>query len=66
MLVLSRNPGESIIIDGGITVKVIEVRGGVVRLGIEAPRDIPVFRSEVLERMLATEVTLAGACLAGN
>ena len=53
MLVLSRKMGESLVIGGGITVdgnikiKILEVRRGVVRLGIDAPRDIPVFRDEI-------------------
>jgi carbon storage regulator len=50
MLVLSRKSGESIVIDGNITIKVIEVRSGMVRLGIDAPKEIPVFRDEMLTR----------------
>ena len=50
MLVLSRKQGESIVIDGGIRLTVIEVRGSVVRLGIEAPKHIQVLRSELEER----------------
>ena len=53
MLVLSRRKNESVIIDGGIKVKIIEVRGGMVRLGIEAPREVAVNRSEVLVRIQA-------------
>lgn len=49
MLVLSRKKNEAIIIGGGITVTVIDVRGDKVRLGIEAPRDVSVHRSEVAE-----------------
>ena len=66
MLVLSRKKGQAITIDGGITIKVIEVRGDVVRLGIEAPREVSVFRNEVLLRMLAAEGTATVACLAGT
>jgi carbon storage regulator len=51
MLVLSRKPGESIVIDQQITIRVIEIRGDRVRLGIEAPREVPVHRSELLERL---------------
>ncbi|MGA9042359.1 MAG: carbon storage regulator [Terriglobales bacterium] len=47
MLVLSRRIGERLVIDGRITVTVIEVRGGQIRLGIEAPPEIPVWREEV-------------------
>jgi carbon storage regulator len=49
MLVLSRKKSESIVIgrQGEIEVKVVEVRGDKVRLGIEAPGDVPVHRREV-------------------
>jgi carbon storage regulator len=47
VLVLSRHLGESIIIGHDITITVVEVRGDVVRLGIDAPRDIQVHREEV-------------------
>lgn len=47
MLVLSRKRNESIIINDDITVVVIEIRGDKVRLGIEAPIDVPVHRREV-------------------
>lgn len=48
MLVLSRKIGERIVIDDQIVVTVIEIRGGQIRLGIEAPKEIPVWREEVL------------------
>lgn len=46
MLVLSRKKHESIVIDDRITVTVIEVVGNKVRLGIEAPREVPVHRPD--------------------
>ena len=49
MLVLSRKKNESIIIDGKISIVVIEIRGDKVRLGIDAPKEIPVHRREVYE-----------------
>lgn len=52
MLVLSRKKNESIIIDGKIVITVIEVRGDKVRLGIQAPREIPIHRSEVYEALM--------------
>lgn len=48
MLVLSRKIGESIQIAGGIRVTVTEVRGGRVRLSIEAPADVRVLRKEIV------------------
>lgn len=49
MLVLSRHRDESIIIGDNIVITVVEVRGDKVRLGIQAPTDIPVHRQEVYE-----------------
>jgi len=49
MLVLSRNRDEQIVIDGRITVAVVEIRGDKVRLGIDAPKEVPVHRKEVHE-----------------
>ena len=49
MLVLSRKKNESIIINDNITIVVVEIRGDKVRLGIEAPKEIPVHRNEVYE-----------------
>jgi carbon storage regulator len=60
MLVLSRKHGESIVIDGAIKVQVMEVKGKVVRLGIEAPKEIPVHRSELYERIREKDRTRAG------
>lgn len=47
MLVLSRKKNESIVINDEITVTVVEIRGDKVRLGIVAPKEIPVHRQEV-------------------
>jgi len=49
MLVLSRKKNESIVINDDITVVVVEIRGDKVRLGIEAPKEVPVHRREVYE-----------------
>jgi carbon storage regulator len=48
MLVLSRKQQEKIVIDGRITVTVIRIRGNQIQLGIEAPKEIPVQREELL------------------
>lgn len=52
MLVLSRRPGEQIVIGEGIVVTVIEVRGNKVRLGIEADKKTAVHRREVHNRIV--------------
>jgi len=49
MLVLARKLDESIVINDNITVKIISVEKGVVKLGIDAPREISIIRSELLE-----------------
>jgi len=51
MLVLSRKKNESIIINDNITIVVVEIRGDKVRLGIEAPKEVPVHRREVFDIM---------------
>ena len=48
MLVLSRKLGEKIRIGDNICITVVDVERGKIRLGIEAPRDIPIFRQELL------------------
>ncbi len=48
MLVLSRKPGERILIGNDIVVTVVRFQGGTVRLGIEAPREFAVVREELL------------------
>ncbi|USG65327.1 carbon storage regulator CsrA [Brevibacillus ruminantium] len=49
MLVLSRKKNESIMIGDSIEIKVIAVEGDTVRLGIEAPRNVEVYRKEIYE-----------------
>jgi carbon storage regulator len=49
MLVLSRKKNESIVINNDIVITVVEIRGDKVRLGIVAPKDVPVHREEVYE-----------------
>ena len=51
MLVLTRRGGESVRIGDGVTVTVLEDRARQVRLGIDAPKEIPVHREEVHERI---------------
>ena len=51
MLVLSRKKNESIVIDDRIVITVVEIRGDKVRLGIQAPRDVPVHRQEVYDAL---------------
>ena len=70
MLVLSRKPGEKIHIGTDITITVIEVQGNKIRLGIDAPVDVPIWRAEIRNLLAQIGVEsdepasreLAGAC----
>ncbi len=53
MLILTRKPGESIIVEESVRITVLEVRGSQVKLGIQAPQEVRVNREEVLERQRA-------------
>lgn len=64
MLILARKVGQNIIIGGEIEITVVEVRGDQVRLGITAPRSIPVHRKELLEQVAAENVQAAGTAQA--
>lgn len=51
MLVLSRRVGESIVIGDDVTVTILEIRGDVIRVGIDAPRSVTVHRAELLAEL---------------
>jgi carbon storage regulator len=53
MLILTRRPGESVKIGDKVTITVLGVKGGQVRLGFSAPADVAVHREEVYERIHA-------------
>ena len=61
MLVLSRKKNESIVINNDITIVVVEIRGDKVRLGVEAPKEVPVHRREVFEAIKRNEAEQAQA-----
>ena len=58
MLVLSRRIGESIVIGGGITIKVMKIKGNAVQLGFDAPKEIPIHRSELRKLIREFELPL--------
>lgn len=51
MLVLARKVGEALAIGDVITVRVLEIKNGQVKIGVEAPEEVPVHREEILERI---------------
>ena len=56
MLVLSRKKSESIVINDDVVITVVEIRGDKVRLGIQAPRNVPVHRKEVIEAIIREQI----------
>jgi carbon storage regulator len=62
MLVLSRQPGEKVVIDGDITITLVQVNGGQVKIGIEAPADVVILRGELVARRKAS----LAACLVAD
>ncbi len=64
MLVLTRKPGESIVIgENGeeIEIKILAVERDAIRLGIDAPRSLPVYRKEIREAIRAENLRAAGS-----
>jgi carbon storage regulator len=52
MLVLTRKAGESIVIGNEVVITVLEVRGGQIRLGVDAPRNLAVHRAEIYQQVM--------------
>ena len=56
MLVLSRKTKETIVIDGQITVTILQVKGKTVRLGVDAPKEVSIQREELRQRIVANKL----------
>ncbi|MDE0002112.1 MAG: carbon storage regulator CsrA [Rhodospirillaceae bacterium] len=61
MLILTRRVGEARVIGRDITISVVGVKGNQVRLGIDAPEDVPVLREEIAGRMRREKASLEAA-----
>ena len=61
MLILSRRKDESVIIDDGIEISVVDIRGDQVKLGIKAPKNVKVYRDEVFQAIQAENRAAAAA-----
>jgi len=61
MLILARKPGEAIAIGDGITIRVLEIKGGQVKIGIEAPSEVMVHREEIYLRIVEENTRAAEA-----
>lgn len=61
MLVLTRKIDESITIGHSITVSVLEVKGNQVKLGVKAPKNIPINRTEVYEKIMSENIKASQA-----
>ena len=61
MLQLTRKPGETIVIGDDVRVQVIQIAGGAVRLGIDAPRSVPIYREEIWDAVRAENAEAAKA-----
>jgi carbon storage regulator len=61
MLRIRRRAGERIIIGDGIVIEVLDVEPNAVRIGIDAPRDVPVYREELWKAVQAENIAAAGA-----
>ena len=53
MLVLTRKPGERLVIGDNIVITVVEIKGDNIRIGIDAPREVKVYRGEIYDAIVA-------------
>ncbi|MGN6299510.1 MAG: carbon storage regulator CsrA [Angustibacter sp.] len=65
MLVLTRRIGESLVIGDEVVIRVLDVKGDVVRIGVDAPRHVQIHRQEVYEAVMAANRAAAASSDAG-
>ncbi|MCK5075060.1 MAG: carbon storage regulator CsrA [Calditrichia bacterium] len=63
MLVLTRRLGESVIISDSIKITIVDIEGRQVKVGIQAPKDIAIFRQEVYDRIKQENISAAQATM---
>ncbi len=63
MLVLTRRLGESIVISDNIKITVVDIEGRQIKIGVQAPKDITIFREEVYERIKQENIQAARASM---
>ncbi len=63
MLVLTRKPGEKIFIGDNVSLTVVEVKGDSVRIAVDAPREVKIYRGEIYEAIIAEN---KAAAIAGD
>lgn len=61
MLIITRRPGEKIMLGEDISIQVMEIVGNQVRIGIQAPKSVPVYREEIWEAVKAENQAAADA-----
>jgi len=59
MLVLTRKSGESLIVGEDVIITVVEIKGGQVKLGVDAPKSIAIYRTELLEKITRQNIAAA-------
>ncbi len=59
MLVLTRKSGESLIVGDDVIITVVEIKGGQVKLGVDAPKSIAIYRTELLEKITRQNIAAA-------
>lgn len=65
MLILTRKPGEAVVVDGGLRITLLSMDGRTARLGIEAPDDVRIMRAEIVDQVTQeTRRAAAGTNLA--
>ncbi len=66
MLILTRKPGESLYIGDDVKVTIVEIKGNQIRVGIDAPADLRIYREEIYKQILEENKNAAEAVMSGS